>query len=107
MSWIMICFTAYLCFHNTLNTNCPMRNAPLFFLLLFCTAPLFAQEFKTVYFGDTEGTDYTANDLAGLPDNGTIIAGTTNAVDTGGFRVLLIRTDSLGEVLWQRTYHQG
>jgi hypothetical protein len=37
-------------------------------------------------------------------DNGLAIAGYTNSYGAGGYDVLLIKTDSIGEVLWQKTF---
>lgn len=45
-----------------------------------------------------------ARDLRVLPDGGFIIAGTTNSGDNGGYDALLIRTNSDGEILWEKSF---
>src|SRR2546427_10709040 len=37
-------------------------------------------------------------------DGGFIVAGTTNSFGAGGFDMWVVRLDSLGHVVWQRTY---
>lgn len=78
----------------------------LFSLLLF-GSQLAAQTLDNQFFGDTQGSDLLPGHLVALADGGAVIAGLSNVLDTGGYHVLLLRTDSLGEVLWQKTYHQG
>ncbi len=79
----------------------------LFTLLSACLQTLSAQEFSTTFFGETQGGDYLPEYIAGLPDGGAYIVGQTNRVSSGGYHVLLIRTDAQGNRLWERTYHAG
>ena len=43
-------------------------------------------------------------DIRQTLDSGLIITGYTNSFGSGGYDVYLIRTDSLGEVIWEKTY---
>src|SRR5690554_3212846 len=45
-----------------------------------------------------------ARDLRVLPDGGFIIVGTTNNGDHGGYDALIIRTNSDGDVLWEKSF---
>lgn len=45
-----------------------------------------------------------ARDLRVLPNGDFIIAGTTNNGDFGGYDALIVRTDSEGEVLWEKSF---
>ncbi|MCB9183644.1 MAG: hypothetical protein H6591_06975 [Flavobacteriales bacterium] len=49
------------------------------------------------------GVDVAA-DMALLPDEGWIIAGTSTSGGAGGYDGYLVRTDANGEVLWQRWF---
>ncbi|WP_297336214.1 hypothetical protein [Algoriphagus sp.] len=40
-------------------------------------------------------------------DGGALILGSTSAFGAGNYDILLIKTDPMGEVLWQRTYGGG
>ncbi len=82
------------------------RFLPLFTLLFF-THQINAQTLENHFYGNTVGADLLPEHLIALDDGGVVITGKTNTLDTGGYHVLLIRTDSLGNILWQRTYHQG
>ncbi|MBP6811188.1 MAG: T9SS type A sorting domain-containing protein [Saprospiraceae bacterium] len=75
-------------------------------LLLFAYHPN-AQVLENHFYGNTVGADLWPGHLIATSDGGAVITGKTNTLDTGGYHVLLICTDSLGNVLWQRTYHQG
>jgi len=66
-----------------------------------------AQTLENHFFGNTVGADLLSEHLVALDDGGAVITGRTNTLDSGGYHVLLIRSDSLGNLLWQRTYHQG
>jgi hypothetical protein len=83
-----------------------LRNL-LLTLLYTCVQPLSAQEFQTTFFGETQGGDYLPGYIAGLPDGGAYMVGQTNRASSGGYHVLLIRTDAQGNRLWERTYHAG
>ncbi|HLP95410.1 MAG TPA: hypothetical protein VK168_15310 [Saprospiraceae bacterium] len=76
-------------------------------LFYTCFQSLSAQEFSTTFFGETQGGDYLPEYIAGLPDGGAYIVGQTNRLSSGGYHVLLIRTDAQGNRLWERTYHAG
>ncbi len=83
-----------------------LRIIKLLFLFLFAHQ-IPAQILENHFFGNTVGADLLPSHLVATSDGGAVIAGKTNTLDTGGYHVLLVRTDSLGKVLWQRTYHQG
>lgn len=76
-------------------------------LFYTCFQSISAQEFSTTFFGETQGGDYLPEYIAGLPDGGAYIVGQTNRPSSGGYHVLLIRTDAQGNRLWERTYHAG
>jgi hypothetical protein len=66
---------------------------------------------KTDEFGDTlwtrtYGGDSSdiANSMALTSDGGFVLAGYTNSSGEGGLDVYLVRTDSVGDTLWTRTY---
>ncbi|MCC7467551.1 MAG: T9SS type A sorting domain-containing protein [Saprospiraceae bacterium] len=81
---------------------------PLFIILICaCVQILSAQEFQTTFFGETQGGDYLPGYISGLPDGGAYIVGQTNRGSSGGYHVLLIRTDAQGARLWERSYHAG
>jgi hypothetical protein len=42
-----------------------------------------------------------------LADGGYAVAGFSNAFGSGGNHAYLVRTDSLGSLLWERTYYRG
>jgi hypothetical protein len=76
-------------------------------ILSACSQVLCAQEFHTTFFGETQGGDYLPEYIAGLPDGGAYIVGQTNRPSSGGYHVLLIRTDAQGNRVWERVYHAG
>ncbi|MBL7808464.1 MAG: hypothetical protein JNN28_11640, partial [Saprospiraceae bacterium] len=76
-------------------------------LFYTCLQSLSAQEFSTTFFGETQGGDYLPEYIAGLPDGGAYIVGQTNRSISGGYHVLLIRSDAQGNRLWERVYHAG
>ena len=84
-----------------------MLHIPKLVLFLLFTSQIHAQILENHFYGNTVGADLLPGHLKALDDGGAVITGSTNTLDTGGFHVLLIRTDSLGNVLWQRSYHQG
>lgn len=45
-----------------------------------------------------------ARDLQLLPDGGFVVIGTSNLGDVEGYNGLILKTDSLGAVLWQKTF---
>jgi hypothetical protein len=48
--------------------------------------------------------DDVAYSIQKAPGDGFIIAGTTHSYGVGGYDMYLIRTDSLGEILWTKTF---
>ncbi|MBC7775419.1 MAG: T9SS type A sorting domain-containing protein [Phycisphaerae bacterium] len=90
-----------------MSKPCPFFTFLPLLLLFFFASPIPAQILENHFFGNTLGADLLPEHLIALDDGGAVITGRTNTLDTGGYHVLLIRTDSLGNVLWQRTYHQG
>lgn len=47
---------------------------------------------------------FWAESLKRTPDHGYLITGYTNKTDTAGYDVVLIKTDSVGNLLWQHYY---
>jgi len=56
----------------------------------------------TRVFGGTN-QDY-GNSVQTCPDGGYVVCGSTSSLGAGGWDIYLIRTDSLGDTLWTRTY---
>ncbi|MGB9720188.1 MAG: hypothetical protein ACPL28_01730 [bacterium] len=45
-----------------------------------------------------------ARSIQELPDGGFIIAGLTDSLGFGAFKVYLLKTDAQGEIIWEKTY---
>ncbi|MCP3681840.1 MAG: T9SS type A sorting domain-containing protein [bacterium] len=81
---------------------------PLFilFLLLYLTSVLANADpgdtiWTRTYGGDLSDKAYCIQQTA---DGGYIIAGYTQSFGAGGFDIYVVRTDSMGDTLWTRTY---
>ncbi len=72
-------------------------------LLLMKTDSLGDTMWTKTYYGPQEGEG--GQSVLQTEDEGYIIVGSTNSYDPGpGYDVWLVRTDSLGDTLWTRTY---
>ncbi len=75
-------------------------------LIIFLLASLFCNAQKSNTFQQSFGG--SANDFGCstvlLPDKGYIIAGVTASFGSGGYDIMLIRTDSVGKKIWSKTY---
>jgi hypothetical protein len=60
----------------------------------------------TSFWNNTYGGGYTefTSDLVQTKDGGFAIAGTTNSFGAGYFDMWLVKTDAIGNVLWNQTY---
>ncbi len=57
--------------------------------------------FATAYGGSGDETVWS---IRKTPDGGMIVGGSTNSSGAGGFDGMLIKLDSVGNILWQKTY---
>ncbi|MDD2891182.1 MAG: hypothetical protein PHE49_11190, partial [bacterium] len=84
---------------------CPIRNkqfvALLYFLILFSSQTYGIDTFEKTYGGENNDYGYSVQSTS---DSGYIIAGYTNSFGFGNVDVYLIKTDSLGDTLWTKTY---
>lgn len=98
--------------HRRASFVCPTHSSLISGFLLLLSFLIFivqanAQILNNQFFGSTTGSDLLPGHLVALDDGGAVITGRSNVLDTGGYHVLLIRADSLGQQQWQKTYHQG
>jgi len=87
------------------KANSQKRLSPFFFLapLLLCIpAVVFSQQTWTRTYGGSQYDEGKA--VKQTSDGGYIIAGTTNSFGAGFQDVYLIKTDSLGNMIWSKTY---
>jgi hypothetical protein len=83
---------------------------PFFFLLalICCAKQALAQSFYMSYFGLTAGADYISTQLKLVPNDGAILTGFTNALNSDqGYHVFMMRIDSLHQVKWSKSYEAG
>jgi hypothetical protein len=89
---------------DRISDNLPIAvwTAALMFLILTCPVNAFAHvSFERTYGGDSLDMAWCVRQTT---DRGFIIAGCTCSFGTGDADVYLIKTDSLGEVLWEKSY---
>ncbi|MFA5032564.1 MAG: T9SS type A sorting domain-containing protein [bacterium] len=85
---------------------CPERNkkiqcCSIFFIILFFSQVYGIGTFEKTYGGDNNDYGYSVQSTS---DGGYIIAGYTNSFGFGNADVYLIKTNSLGDTLWTKTY---
>ena len=85
----------------------PIFRLILILLALLLSGQINAQTLENHFFGNDVGADLLPEHLIAMEDGSAVITGETNTLDTGSYHVLLVRTDSLGNTIWLRTYHQG
>jgi len=68
-----------------------------------CQITLYTQEitFERTYGGTDRDWAFTAQTTS---DNGYIIVGSTNSFGVGNYDIYLVKTDSLGDTIWTKTY---
>lgn len=76
------------------------------YLIIFLVMLLGVQSFGIITFQRTYGgsKDDYGNEVLQTPDGGYIIGGTTLSFGAGEEDIYLMKTDSLGDTLWTRTY---
>ncbi|MCK4385117.1 MAG: dockerin type I repeat-containing protein [candidate division Zixibacteria bacterium] len=81
-----------------------MRKLLMLVLLVFWSLPAFAQDtllWSRTYGGSSRDEGYSVQQTT---DGGYIVVGMTSSFGAGGEDVYLVKTDSLGDTLWSRTY---
>lgn len=73
----------------------------LLFMIVFCITGQAAENWIRTYGGASD--DY-AWSVHILPDNGSIVAGSTKSFGAGGYDYYLLRLNSAGDTLWTKTY---
>ncbi len=77
-------------------------------IIIWCAAGLLSSRLlaQNISFQRTYGGNYYSYCYSSLqlPDEGYLAAGSTSSFGTGSSDMYLIRTDSLGNLLWQKTY---
>lgn len=84
-----------------------MFRIPSAIIILLFAYPISAQTLENQFYGNPIGADLIPEDLVALEDGSAVITGKTNTPDADGYHVFLLQTDSLGSLLWQKTYSQG
>ncbi len=81
-----------------------MQNPILLAIFLILNQLAFAQNISATWYGEKENPNDIANRMAKTSDGGFVITGKTSPSPDQKFDAFLLKTDSTGKMLWQKTF---